>query len=460
MFSFLYSEQKKMRQNAANWLEMAERVYHYRRDQLTEPQTRKLLAAIGEVKLRLKERADRSRIKQAAELLEAVLRDTGGRVYPVSSWVENVEFFLGAAILILGLRAYFLQPFKIPTNSMWPTYYGMTSEVFPAGKEPGMLGKVARLLTLGATNYSVTAPADGEVLIPVFSDLRPAFTEKAGRSLLIFPASMREYTFSVGGEMVRLTVPAEWAQSGSFDEVVHEAFFKDRPGTVYAAIRDAAAKAEASRGQSLEQSTVVVHQGDRSGEARVYWVPVGRKVTRGDKLLSFDILTGDLLFVDRFSYNFFPPKVGSGFVFKTVNIHSPEMADYSGNQIDQYYIKRLVGGPGDKLEVRRPAPLASDDSPPLKGKDGQLFRNGRPIDGAAAFGRNSRKDGLYPGYTADGSLAFGQVVSVPNNSYFAMGDNSPRSKDSRYWGFVPDKDVVGRPLFIYYPLTSRWGPAK
>ena len=456
MFSFLYSEQKKMRQNAGNWLEVAERVYNFRRDQLTEAQTRKLLAATGEVKLRLMERVDTNRIKSAVESLEAVLRDTGGRVYPVSSWVENVEFFLGAAIVILGVRAYFFQPFKIPTNSMWPTYYGMTSEVFPVGQEPGILGKAARLVTLGANNYSVAAPADGEVLIPVFGDLRLAWTEKAGRSLLVFPTTLREYTFSVGGELVRISVPAEWAQSGSFDEVVQKAFFKSQGGSLYAAIKEAAV-----RGQPLEQSTFVVHQGGRSGEARVYWVPVGRKVQRGEKLLSFDILTGDLLFVDRFSYNFFPPKVGSGFVFKTENIHSPEMLDQAGEQIGQYYIKRLVGVPGDQLEIRKLAPLISGGSLPLiEPKDGQLLHNGRPIEGSDAFGKNSRKDGLYPGYTADGSLGFGQVVSVPKNSYFAMGDNSPRSKDSRYWGFVPDKDVVGRPLFIYYPLTSRWGPAK
>jgi signal peptidase I len=88
-----------------------------------------------------------------------------------------------------------------------------------------------------------------------------------------------------------------------------------------------------------------------------------------------------------------------------------------------------------------------------------LYRNGKPIDGAAAFGKNARKEGLYPGYTADGLLGFGQVVTVPQKSFFALGDNSPRSKDSRYWEYVPEKDVVGRPLFIYYPLTTRWGPA-
>ena len=204
-----------------------------------------------------------------------------------------------------------------------------------------------------------------------------------------------------------------------------------------------------------------VRGGPESVDARVYWVPIGKTVHKGESILSFDILTGDLLFVERLTYNFFPPKVGSGFVFKTENIHSPEMQTPSGAQIAQYYVKRLVGLPGDTLEVRKPAVTITDGPQPKIGpRDGQLYRNGKPIEGAAAFGKNARKEGLYPGYTADGRLGFGQVVEVPANSYFAMGDNSPRSKDGRSWGFVPDKDVVGRPLFIYYPLTSRWGLAK
>ena len=456
MFSFLQSELGRTRQSARNWLEVAERVYNFRRDQLTAAQAGSLLSATGEVRLRLKERADAGRIRPAVESLEKVLRQTGGRIYPSSSLVENVEFFLVAAIVILGLRAYFVQPFKIPTNSMWPSYYGMTHEVFPAEQSPGLLRKAARLATLGATNYAVSAPADGEVLLPVFGDLQPAFTEKSGRSLLVFPTTVRDYTLSAGGEPVRLAVPAEWAQSGNFEKVLHDTFFPGRPGELRVALKEAALRAG-----HLEQSTMTVQQGGRSGEAPIYWVPVGRNVKRGDRLLSFDILTGDLLFVDRFTYNFFPPKVGSGFVFRTQNIHSPGMLDSAGRQIEQYYIKRLVGLSGDTLEVRKPprqvtdGPQTDDDN-----HDGQLYRNDQPITGADAFGKNARKEGLYPGYTAEGLLAFGQVITVPRNSYFAMGDNSPNSKDGRAWGFVPDKDVVGRPLFIYYPLTSRWGPAR
>jgi len=447
----VFSEQGKMRRHATNWLEMAERVYDYRLDELSEAQGLKLQTVAGELKSRLKDKAAAGTIKAAIEKLETVMREVGGRIYPTSSIVENVEFFLVAAIVILGMRAYFVQPFKIPTNSMWPTYYGMTSEVFKPGEEPGLLRKAGRLAGLGAINYSMKAPVDGELMIPVFRDYRPAFTEKPGRSMFIFPTTIREYTFLVSGQEAKIKVPADF----DFDRVMDEVF-KGSSDSLYSAMKKAADQAP-----SLESSTMRVRGGTQPVDARVYWVPIGKKVHKGENILSFDILTGDLLFVDRLTYNFFPPKVGSGFVFKTENINSPEMQDSSGVQISQYYVKRLVGVPGDTLEIRQPLPAIADGKQEsIKAKDGQLFRNGQPIDGAPAFAKNARKDGLYPGYTADGSLGFGQIVNVPGNSYYAMGDNSPRSKDSRYWGFVPDKDVVGRPLFIYYPLTSRWGLAK
>jgi signal peptidase I len=199
---------------------------------------------------------------------------------------------------------------------------------------------------------------------------------------------------------------------------------------------------------------MTVVSGGRRFEQRVYWIPVGKKVKTGEPIVSFDIHTGDLLFVDRFTYNFFPPKVGQGFVFKTGNI--PDLGAEEG---DKYYIKRLVGLPGDKLEIRAPQ-FIRDGGDHADTPAGVLYRNGAPITGAEAFAANAEKRGDYPGYTNDGLLGLGRVAVVPPNSYMALGDNSPRSKDSRYWGYVPDKDVVGKPLFIYYPLSKRWGVAQ
>lgn len=440
MFDFLRSEDSKLRRSAAQWLEMAQRIHDYRRDQLTGEQSGGLLAAMAGVKALVKQKAGVATLKPAIERLEGIMRNCGGRLYPTTSLGENVEFFLVAAIVILGLRAYFIQPFKIPTNSMWPSYYGMTSEVFKPGEEPGLLGKVARLAGLGAVNYTLKAPADGEVMVPVFRSGAPAYTEKAGRSLFIFPTLMREYQVMVGGKQVKLTVPADWARSEfGYDDVIEKTLFAGkRNGLIQAA--------QAANGTNqLDSSMMEITSGGRRIDARVFWVPTGVKVSEGEDIISFDILTGDLLFVDRMSYNFVRPSVGSGFVFKTDNIEHDTMKDATGRQVSQYYVKRLVGLPGDKLEIREPV----------------LYRNDQPITGAAAFDKNGRREGLYRGYFAGSSyLVPGTAIDVPAGSYFAMGDNSSNSADSRVWGFVPEMDVVGRPLFIYYPLTKRWGPAR
>jgi signal peptidase I len=110
---------------------------------------------------------------------------------------------------------------------------------------------------------------------------------------------------------------------------------------------------------------------------------------------------------------------------------------------DQYYIKRLVGTPGDVLEINRPV----------------LYRNGAPITGDDSFDKNARQAERYPGYRNEGRMQLGVKVTVPEDEFLALGDNSASSLDGRYWGTIPAKDVVGKPLFIYYPFTRRWGPA-
>src|SRR5688572_8008985 len=431
MFDFLSSEDGKARRQAAQWLEMAERIHDYRRDLLASAQLAELEAARASLKAAVKAKANAATLKSGMERLEKSMRECGGRLYPVNSLVENVEFFLVAAIVILGLRAYFVQPFNIPTNSMWPSYYGMKAEVFAAGEEPGLAKKALRFAAFGARHYSVEAPADGEVMVRVFSENQIAYAQKPGRSMFIFPTTMHQYEFSVAGQTATMQVPGEF--EGEFSDVL-DAAFAGEWGSFAGALRAGAKRIQ-------PEGSMVRVWPDRE-PVRAYWVATGKHVKKGEKILSFDILSGDLLFVERVSYNFFAPKVGSGFVFKTENIHSDQMQS-NGKQIEQYYVKRLVGVPGDKLEIRPPA----------------LYRNDQPINGSPAFDRNARQEGLYPGYVYWGMLGAGDTITVPDHAYFAMGDNSPRSKDSRAWGFVPEKDVVGRPLFIYYPLTTRWGLA-
>jgi signal peptidase I len=421
MFGFFESQEKKMRDNAANWLELADKVYHFRRDLLTAAQVTDLQSQTSGLRRLLKERAGAEKLKLAIERLEEILRRTGGSIYPKSALVENIDFFLVAAIVILGIRTYFVQPFKIPTNSMWPTYNGMTPEVWQKPADaPGLAMQAARFVFFGAQHKEVVAPESGPITVPVYRrgtglDGRIYREPKPARNWFIFPTTNREYTFVVNDTPVRLQVPEDF----DFDWAFQEAF-----------------------GITAEQLADLAEKSTR-GSSGVHWVTLERRAERGVPLISFDIVTGDQLFVDRISYHFMRPQVGQGFVFRTGNI--------AGIGQDQYYVKRLIGTPGDRIEVHEPV----------------LWRNGEPITGADAFGYNARREGKYRGYfngvAANGArflLTDKDRLDVPANSYFAMGDNSGNSADGRYWGFVPAKDVVGRPLFVYFPFTRHWGPAR
>jgi len=410
-----------MRQHASNWLELADKVEHYRRDVLTTDNLAELRREKEGLRRLVKDKAGASDLKLGIESLEGSLRTTGGTFYPKSTLIEYVEFFLVAAIVILGIRAFFFQPFKIPTNSMWPSYNGMTGQVYESVEdEPGAAARGLRFLTQLAVSHRVDAPISGEVRIPIirsYSDqqgevrdfLKPPVMTK-GRKWFVFPTQKRIYEIYVDQTAIQITVPGDF----DLEKVLLDAFY------------DGAEKFPLAE--------------DFPMGGRVL-LGTGKKVQAGDRVLSFDIITGDQLFVDRISYHFTKPSVGDGFVFRTDNI--PNLHRMMNGPNEQYYIKRLIGTPGDLLEIREPV----------------LYRNGEPIEGTPAFAANANREGNYPGYRALGVLDDGKVFEIPEHEYMAIGDNSASSLDGRYWGTVPEKDVVGRPLFIYYPFNDHWGPA-
>lgn len=436
----LGGEEAKMRTHAENWLESADKVWHFRRDVLTDRESGELRTRTEELRQRFKAKAGAPKLKQAIDALEPVLQRTGGAIYPKSALVENVEFFLVAAIVIIGVRTYFLQPFKIPTNSMWPTYYGMTPEIFKApADEPSPVAVAARAVAYGAWPHRLDAPGDGEILIPIGGMESRGFVHNRivpGKSWLIFPTQLKEYTLLVDDRPVTVRVPLDF----NFDWVIADAFFPS--GHEFNSADFAQILENRLRAGEFEIRTV-------NGE-RLRCIRTGRQVRSGQRVLAFDEITGDQLFVDRLSYHFFRPRVGQGFVFNTANIHDENMLDLAGKQIEQYYIKRLVGTPGDVIQIHEP----------------MIYRNGQPITGADAFEKNARREGKYRGYfygpagRAKNLVSDQDKVTVPSNAFFAMGDNSIDSGDSRYWGFVPAKEVVGRPLFIYFPFSKRWGPSR
>jgi len=172
------------------------------------------------------------------------------------------------------------------------------------------------------------------------------------------------------------------------------------------------------------------------------------------------LLIGDHVFVDR--VRFAPPTKWVGPLISYGDIKRNDIVVFvSVDTPGMYIVKRIVGLPGDHLRV----------------VDGDLYRNGEKLSESyvvhsdANRGENefTRYRDNFPKYPPPPELAqdlpqewvltmgshieAGEIV-VPPNSYFGMGDNRDVSKDSRYWGFIPRANVIGRPMFIYWSFET------
>lgn len=154
---------------------------------------------------------------------------------------------------------------------------------------------------------------------------------------------------------------------------------------------------------------------------------------------------GDHIFVDRFSYHFRKPTRGDVIVFATDFMRERGFDPRGG-----FYIKRAVAHGGDHVEI----------TPPY------LRVNGEILDHRLAFKRiYSLRDG-YNGYVLPERYGFNPAKflnrenpenDVPPNTWLVLGDNSVSSLDGRFWGTVPQKAVVGRAIFVYWPFSKRFG---
>jgi signal peptidase I len=183
-----------------------------------------------------------------------------------------------------------------------------------------------------------------------------------------------------------------------------------------------------------------------------FHVFAGREFRAGDIIARGAVDAGDHVFVDKVSYNVTGPTRGQVFVFSTRGIERIEEENAKqGIEGSQFYIKRLAGMPGDTLQVKSP----------------NLYINGQLAD-AYGFTRVMSLQGDYRGYSNPISDAVDEhgaryltspdaTVTVPAHRYFAMGDNSYNSSDSRFWGTVPQDNLMGRALFVYWPFLPHWG---
>jgi signal peptidase I len=343
------------------------------------------------------------------EKLNKEVMKLGHRLFPPTpwdGWRENVEVFVVAAIMALAIRTFFLQPFKIPTGSMEPTLFGI--EPKPSTEMPPSLPYQLYDFLIHGKTYSRVV------------------TEK-------------------GGTIEKMT-------AGSF--------------TIWLEYTDV------DLGYEIDRIWI------RPSDVRMkLGLMEGMQFQPGSVLANYTTQTGDQVLVDKVTYNFHPPRRGDVFIFKTSGI--PGLADERGpgQEGSEDFIKRCVALAGDTVEVTPPT----------------LLINGKPAEGASAFAKEFAQAPAYPGgpsYLGYSLVEFGdgpvgmtctgvtkntstqidprdpasifdktnsQTYYVPADCYWAMGDNSPNSKDSRYWGGVPRQNLVGRGCFVFWPFTERWG---
>jgi len=180
----------------------------------------------------------------------------------------------------------------------------------------------------------------------------------------------------------------------------------------------------------------------------------GKTLKAGQPVVRGHVDAGDSLFVDKISYHFRTPTRGQVFVFNTQQISYIERKlRMQGIEASQYYIKRLVGLPGDTLRID-----AQGKYPP--GVPGRLFVNDQLATESGIQKVMSGENG-FRGYALAGMLPDSETSAhLPPRRYYAMGDNSYNSEDSRYWGTVPEENITGKALFVYWPFGHHFGFIK
>lgn len=150
------------------------------------------------------------------------------------------------------------------------------------------------------------------------------------------------------------------------------------------------------------------------------------------------LLVGDFLFVSKFLYGAEIPFTGGK---RLPGFRDPQRGDIIvfryPRDPSQDYIKRLVGEPGDTVEIR----------------DREVFINGEPIE--EPYVKHSPRRGS----PEDRRENFGPFV-VPEGEYFMLGDNRENSQDSRWWGTVTHEQLRGKAMFIYWSWDGDRGQPR
>jgi signal peptidase I len=162
------------------------------------------------------------------------------------------------------------------------------------------------------------------------------------------------------------------------------------------------------------------------------------------------LLVGDYLLVNKLCYG--GGRLGDYFMpYSRIRRGDIVVFNYPVNP-EQHFVKRVIGVPGDRVRLINKRVLVNGVF--LKEP---YVRFTRPADDL--FRDNFPRLDVSPGETPEWWLQLRKLVEdgqliVPEGHYFVMGDNRDNSSDSRYWGFVPQANIVGRPLVIYWSVKD------
>lgn len=224
-------------------------------------------------------------------------------------------------------------------------------------------------------------------------------------------------------------------------------------------------------GDALVYAAIVIFMLVRPFVIQTFWVPTGSMIDT--------LLPNDLIVADKFSYRFGDPKVGDVVVFK------PPKEALNPGQSETDFVKRLIGAPGDVIEIRDKIVYRNDkavDEPYVEytnylTPDGSRFEiiprdrweqvsiedfklveyKGQHIPVRITQNLLGEPDISIPGkydFSQEDLEAIKQLppAPVPAGHYFFMGDNRNGSSDGRFWGLVKRESVIGKGWFVWFPL--------
>ncbi len=386
---------------------------NYKRDLLTADRVAEIESRHKDLIQAIKGK-DKEKVEEASKQLRATCENSLPREKPQGWFGENVEVMFVAIVIALGLRAYYLQPFRIPTGSMQPTLNGIVGTPLKQEQWPSFPQRVMESILRGRSYEKVVNDKDRRV--------RPLMRQTSDG-------------IEVGGEVVDY----QWMHFFSRSQLI-----------------------------SLDQEPLRLpspaNQAYDIGLGAAYREALNNRDTlkKGQVLMEGYIDSGDLVLVDKFSYHFRKPKRGEVFVFDTLAIKG--IQEHSGPQGGgSHYIKRLVGVPGDELAIMTPDLIVNGkvaNEPGIR-----AVADGKPPFGEKHEGyvlaQPSREQKRYLVAIDDVLPLKGEKAKPGMREYAAMGDNTGNSLDSRYWGPVKEFNLVGPALFSLWPFTTgHWGFIK